>query len=231
VKRPRDQFVSLERLVGRPSVAHNDFKVRALKVPTQEFASTLVARDRRRRIPGSALGVANFEVNTGNSLHGLGNLPIGVTDTRTEIEDEFRMNIESRYCQHVGCGEVAHVDVVTNIRSVGCRIVVAVDVQMAAMTSGNVQRNGYEVNLWAMAFGVRNRSTRSIEVTQHRGTQAPAHHEPVESFLHHSLGLSVGTMGLNRSTFVNGHLDLISVHRAGRRKDESLHPGLHERVE
>ena len=160
--------------MGGPSVAHDDFEVRALKLPTQEFASALVARDRRRWISGTALGEANFEVDTGNSLHGFDDLAIRVADARTEIEDEFGMNVEGRDCQHVGLSEVAHVDVVTNTRSVGRRIVVAVDVEMASMTSGNVQRYGNEVNLWPMAFGVRNRPPRGIEVTQHRSTHALA---------------------------------------------------------
>ena len=150
-----DQLAPLKRLVGRPSVAHDDFKVRALKLPTQEFASALVARDCRRWIPGSALGVANFEVDPGNSLHGLGDLSIGVANARTEIEDQLGMNIKGRDCQHVGGGKVAHVDVVTNTRSVGCRIVVAVDVEVASTTSGNVQRYRNKVNLWPMTFGMR----------------------------------------------------------------------------
>src|ERR1035437_7916050 len=160
--------------MGGPSVAHDDFEVRALKLPTQEFASALVARDRRRWISGTALGEANFEVDTGNSLHGFDDLAIRVADARTEIEDELGVNVEGRDCQHVGLSEVAHVDVVTNTRSVGCRIVVAVNVEMASMTSGNVQRYGNEVNLWPMAFGVRNRPPRGIEVTQHRSTHALA---------------------------------------------------------
>src|ERR1035437_3458911 len=114
---------SFEGLKCRPRVSHDCLEVRSIRLPTQHVAGPGVAGDRRGWITEATFGVANFELATGNALNGLSDLAIGRPHAGTEVENQFWMILKGRDRKDVSLGEVAHVDIVANTRSVWSRVV------------------------------------------------------------------------------------------------------------
>src|SRR5262249_22319648 len=108
--------------------AHNRLEVVELRLPSEDLAHALGARDQDRRITGAAGLLANLQRPLSNLFHGAQDLAHAVAVPITAVE-RARLTAVTQVSErcHVRAGQILDVDVVAHAGAVGRLVVGAED--------------------------------------------------------------------------------------------------------
>ena len=127
------------------------------RLPAQLPADPARIGDQPGRVAGTAVGIDHRETSARHFPDGLDHLKVRVPGAAAKVVSAGLDAVHRRQGQQVGVGNVGHVDIVANARSIGRVVIGSEQAQAFPLAQGRRQGNGNQMRL---AFARLRRSAR-----------------------------------------------------------------------
>ena len=220
-----------------PGGGDDFFCIRVGRLPAQGFFAFLGRCDEDRGVAGAARFFGDFEIDAGHGFRGVDDVADAEAVFAAQVEIVAIAALEQIFhSQHMGIGQIHHVDVVADAGAVGGGVVGAVNGDVVADALGRFQDDGDQVRLRVVGFadGAIEGSAGGIEIAQCHIAETVGFREVAHHVFNDQLCTAVHIGGIVGEIFFDGCLFRFAVDGSGGGEDDLIHAGFphaHEQVQ
>lgn len=206
------------RLVSFPGCGKNRFHVGIFGFPAQDFLGLCRIRDEGCRVAGAAAHDAEGNLLAGDLFRAADDVENARAGLRSQVDRQaFARSLQIFERHSVSAGEIVHMDVVADARSVRRVVIVSENENFLAFAGQSLHDDGDQVR--RIFFEARDAAldivARRVEVAERGKADSAELVIPTEKFFDGELRETVIVFGSRRMVFVDGHVLRGTVDRRG----------------
>src|SRR5712692_6065500 len=188
--------------------------------PAEGTLEFFLAGDQDRRITGTARTQFARDFAAGDALRRIDDFQNRVAAAVAHVEGFAGNAVDLFKRADVGIGDIEHMDVDADARSVRCGVVRAADIDMGQPTAGGIENSGNDVSFHAMMLAAFDGGSSSVEIAEGHIVESGVELVIRQNLFEYELGFSVGVDRRLAMVFGDGNDFGFAVSGGSGRKDE-----------